>query len=244
VRWLTAPLLLILLACAPAGSAGTGTEPPPSERGAMAAPGPRAIPIDFSPEAIADYRQWILYEMNQTADLSRDFNAITYPDGVFVCTTLMHRAGEPHPTTEKHLMARLVEKGWTGTGAAAVIKASLSALCPRFDWGYRTYFDTQVETARREILTGLPWGAQTPMSVEVGWFVKSACGYLQTAGSAIGLEQHLHSLRPGGSKQGDPAAAFVRRVPDDVLLRRATHKAVFAGCLGYHQMLNGYWTMA
>lgn len=90
----------------------------------------------------------------------------------------------------------------------------------------------------------LPWSNGPPPDIEIGYFMKAACGYLATTGSANGLEAHLHSFRSGAANGAAPAAAFVQRVPDDQLLRRATHHAVFAGCLADHLELNAYWTTA
>lgn len=255
MRWLWVPLLMLTLACTPADqtnpAAGSGTPRPgpwsgtpvwstePSEGGARAAPQPRPGVFDASQEAADDYGFWVDYEMNQPADRLRDFETDTYPEGVLVCASLATG------TTEKELEARLSgTKGWTGSGAAAIIKAAVTALCPQLNRGYQTHFDKNVESAKLALAAELPWTAGPPPTHEIGFFLKTACGYLQDADSADGLEQHLHSYRRGGLNHNGQAAPFVQRIANDAMLRRATHHVVFAGCPGYHQLLNAHWTMA
>lgn len=135
-------------------------------------------------------------------------------------------------------------KGWSGTGAAAIIKGAVNALCTRYNQGYNTYFDRSVSSASAALGTALPWSNGVPPFYEVGYFMKETCGYLQKVGSAQGLEVHLHTFRRGGANENIVAATFIQRILDDQHLRRATHHAVFAGCLGDHLKLNSYWTMA
>ncbi len=256
LRLLLVPLLL-LVACAPeavatmptlvaspSGPSSAPIAPPPevspaqpTASGAMAAP-PAAI-IDASGQAAANYRAWLDYELNADADRLRDFETEAYPDGVSTC-------GQLALGTDLTLIERTLSgvKGWSGTGAAAIIKGAVNALCPQFNRGYQTYFDRTVTSASTALAAALPWSQGPPPFYEIGYFMKATCGYLGTTGSAGGLEAHLHSFRGGGPNQFEPAAAFVQRVLDDGLLRRATHHTVFAGCLGDHLKLNGYWTMA
>lgn len=211
----------------------------PSEwpRGADAAPG--AAIFDASPAATSNYANWLSYEMNSDGDLNRDFETEAYPDGVSVCAQLA--LGTSIPTIEQTLAGA---KGWSGTGAAAIVKGALNALCPQHNQGYKTYFDRNVDSASAVLANALPWNNGVPGIYETGSFIKEACRYLQTVGSAQGLEAHLHTFRPGATNQNLASAGFIQRLPDDQLLRRATHHAVFSGCLGDHLKLNAYWTMA
>jgi len=177
--------------------------------------------------------------MNADGDLLRPFETEAYPDGVFVCAQLA--LGTSVPAIEGTLAGA---KGWSGTGAAAIVKGALNALCPRYNQGYKTYFDRNVDSASAALASALPWSGGAPGVYETGFFIKEACGYLQKVRTAQGLEVHLHTFRLDSINQNQPAASFIQRIPDDQLLRRATHHAVFAGCLGDHLKLNGHWTMA
>lgn len=217
-----------------ATSGSTSTQP----RGANAAPD--AGIFDASAAATSNYWAWLVYEMNSDGDLRRGFETEAYPDGAFVCGQLA--IGTSIPIIEDTLSGA---KGWSGTGAAAIIKAAVNALCPRYNQGYTTYFDRSVSSASNALGTALPWSNNAvPPFYEVGYFMKAACEYLQKVGSAQGLEVHLHTFRQGGANGNTMAATFIQRIPDDQLLRRATHHAVFSGCLGDHLKLNSYWTMA
>ena len=194
---------------------------------------------DPSPEAAENYRAWVVYEMNQPQDQGRSFEVETYPEGVSVCSKLAFGLS----LTE--IKTRLSdEKGWTGSGSQAIIKGAVNALCPRYNTGYQTYFDRNVTAASNALVGALPWDSGFPAFYEVGYFMKAACQYLEVQGSAVGLMEYLVTFRAGGQNQHTHAAGFVQRIPSDLLLRRATHHVVFGGCLGYHQYLNGYWTMA
>ena len=261
---LLAPLGVVLTACTsnvpaasvpsavsvPPAAATAGPSPSPESAPSSAAPSTRATPagadaapeaaiIDASGTAATNYRAWLDYELNSDGDRLRNFETEAYPDGVFVCARLA--SGTAVAVIESTLSGT---KGWSGTGAAAIIKGAVNALCPQFNQGYQTYFDRTVASATTALAGALPWSHGPPPFYEIGYFMKASCAYLSTTGSAIGLEAHLHSFRVGGPNQSTSAAAFVQRVLDDQLLRRATHHAVFAGCLGDHYKLNGYWTMA
>lgn len=247
---LLAPVLLLLGACAAQPDAVPFTpedtlpvQPTPSAPSSAAATGgahaaPGGAVYDASQEAADNYRAWLDYELDSEADRQRDFDRDAYPDGVMVCAQFALRA-EPSETE-----ARLKTKGWSGTGAAAVVKAALEALCAQFNTGYQTRFDRDVAAAGAVLGTVMTWPGGPPAFYELGYFMKSACGFLRATGSAAGLEAFLHSHRPGGANATGRAAAFVQRVPDDALLRRATNHVVLAGCAGDHRLLGYYWTNA
>ncbi len=242
---------------APAGTPGfTGTRAatvPPSQA-AQGAPAPDGSPsvltqganagpypgiYDASATAAANYRLWLNYEMDSDTDLARGFESDSYPDGVSVCAQLA--LNTPLESIERKLNET---RGWSLTGAVAIVKGALNALCPRYNQGYKTAFDRNVDSASAVLARAVTWSGVAPGTYETGYFIKEACGYLKKRGTADGLEVHLHTFRVNAPNQTAPAAAFIQRAADDVQLRRATHHAVFAGCLGHHRLLNGYWTMA
>lgn len=209
--------------------------------GANAAPDVTSSPEPhLNDEAVDLYRAWLVYEMNSDNDRLRKFEDEALPDGVFVCVQL--RLGRSYSEIEDTLSGA---KGWTGTGAAAIVKGALNALCPSLNQGYMTYFDRQERQFSAALATAAQWTAGVPPFYENGSFMKEVCRYLQVTGSAYGLEQHLHSFRMGGSNADNaPTSTFIQRVGDDVTLRRFTNLAAMNGCLGDQYKLNGYWTMA
>lgn len=214
-----------------------GGSPSGQAEGANAGPYPGVY--DPSETAAANYRLWLNYEMDSDSDLARGFDSDSYPDGVSVCAQLALST-----PIEKIEMKLSGSKGWSGTGAAAIVKGALNALCPRYNQGYQTGFDRTVDSASAVLARAVTWAGVAPGIYETGYFIKEACGYLKKLRTADGLEVHLHLFRLNGPNQNAPAAAFIQRAADDVQLRRATHHAVFAGCLGDHRLLNGYWTLA
>ena len=223
-------------------SAPPVTDPPTTvPQGANAAPPAGGI-YDASQTAADNYRLWLTYEMALPQDLNREYETEAYPDGVSVCAKLA--TGTDVRLIEDHLSGT---RGYTRSGAAAIIKGAVQALCPHRNQGYMTYFDRQVVSATTALTTSMSWSPEPPPYYEIGYFMKFTCAYLQQYGSATNLEVTLHSYRLGGSNQatGGSISTFVQRFGlDDQLLRRATHHAVFNGCLGDHGKLNGYWTMA
>ncbi|MCC6497036.1 MAG: hypothetical protein IT193_12360 [Propionibacteriaceae bacterium] len=233
----TTPVTAVPPSQPPQGAPAPEGSQSPLPQGANAGPYPGIY--DASAAAAATYRLWLNYEMDSETDLARGFESDSYPDGVSVCAQLA--LNTPLESIERKLSET---KGWSVTGAVAIVKGALNALCPRYNQGYKTGFDRTVDSVSAVLARGVTWSGVAPGIYETGYFIKEACGYLKKLGTADGLEVHLHSFRLNAPNQTAPAAAFIQRVADDVQLRRATNHAVFAGCLGHHRLLNAYWTMA
>jgi hypothetical protein len=128
--------------------------------------------------------------------------------------------GEPIDAT---VAAIRLEFGFDNTGAEAVVAAALRALCPAYNFGYRTSFDRNVAGAQESIRVS--WG-QLPDEVATGTTAKLVCGYL-IARSADGLTTLLHSE---GTPSGAPLKLTVRSV-------------VAAHCPALQYRIDsGYWT--
>ena len=192
---------------------------------------------DPSQAAVDDFRLWIEYETEPSYDPGKNFDQHAYPDGVVACTELTLR------TDPKAIEARLADsKGWSRTGASAVVKGAMNALCPWRNTGYRTYFDKQVTLAYQAV-NGKIAGGLTSNEYGVGWFGKATCNYLNASG-AMGLEAYLHSFRAGGANASTQAGVFVQTIADDLSLRRAAYWATLHLCPADNDKLNLYWSQA
>jgi hypothetical protein len=112
--------------------------------------------------------------------------------------------------------------GLDGAGAEATVAAALRVICPRYNTGYRTYFDRNVSQARELIHNG--WGRYPP-EVPTGETAKLVCGFLSRRSDATGLTSLMHSE---GTPGGAPIKLTVRSV-------------VSAACPGQDSKLGPYW---
>lgn len=208
--------------------------------GADAAPGATPGPaiFDASQQAADNFKLWIEYESSPALDPAKQFEQHTYPDGVSVSARTMVGA---QPSA---IQTGLQGKGWSGTGAAAVIKAALQALCPDRNPGYRTAFDRSVASAQYVLRAELPWTGPEPGEYQVGWFAKLSCAHLRQRG-IDGFEALLHSHRVGAANAAAQSAQFVQAVgSDDLRLRRATGLVVRQVCIDQHQVVRYHWQLA
>jgi len=112
--------------------------------------------------------------------------------------------------------------GLDGAGAEATVAAALRVMCPRYNTGYRTYFDRNVSEARESISN--EWGRYPP-EVSTGETAKLVCGFLSRRKDATGLTALLHSE---GTPGGAPIKLTVRAV-------------VGAVCPAQDSKLGPYW---
>lgn len=206
-----------------AGPVATIVAPPGSStgpQGADAAPAAtwRATSGSYDPSqaAVDAFRLWMEYETEPSLDPGKNVDQDAHPDGVAACAQLALNANPA--AIESQLKDT---KGWSGTGASAVVKGAMNALCPWRNSGYRTYFDRQVTIAYQAVNGRIAGGVETNEN-GIGWFGKATCNYLNASG-AVGLEAYLYSFRAGGANAATQAAVFVQTVADDPSLRRAAY---------------------
>lgn len=210
----------------------------PTSSGANAAPSGTGSIYLTDQQAVDNYYAWVTYEFQMPQDWNRSFETDTYPAGVYVCAE--SALGSRPSVIEQKLAA---DRGYTGSGASAIVKGALNALCPWNNQGYMTYFDRNVESVRNAMATRFSWNNGVPVAYEIGFFTKEVCTYLGMHGTT-GLWELLQSMKPGGANSAHPAAVIVSYAWDDQVLRQFVTVSALHGCPGYHSSLGPFYTMA
>ena len=179
------------------------TPPPIATGGANAAPTePVRSFYDNSQRAATDFGAWWRYELQVRDDELRGVQQ-AYVDGIAVCEI---RATGKSPDTA---VATLKQMGWTEGGGAAIVAAAVRTLCPHYDFGtassdgtimgWKTYFDEQVNLSYPLVLRAMvPFNLRNqPTHIDVGWFGKYTCTYLQSTNTSIGLLDYLMNQGKG-----------------------------------------------
>jgi hypothetical protein len=208
----------------------------PSGGGARAAPAASVSPADPAAE---QFWQWIAYETDPKLDPTRNLKDNSLLWGRTVCSQT--KLGVTRETALELLRA----DDWSTTSAEAIIKGALNALCPeRNTPPYATAFDGDVRGAVGALQRELPWSGPGPEEFDVGWFAKSACGYLRQGNSINGFEAHLHSHRVGGASPTATGARLIQAFgTNDAGLRKATSLVVRQTCFDVHHILRYHWNV-
>lgn len=147
-------------------------------------------------EAATDFGAWWRYELQLRDDEQRGVQQ-AYIDGIAACGI------RANGKTPEAAVGALEQMGWTGGGAAAIYAAAVRTLCTHYDFGasfsdgtilgWKTYFDKQVNLSYPLVLQAMvPFGLRSqPNRIDVGWFGKYTCTYLQTTNTSIGLLDYL-----------------------------------------------------
>ena len=206
----------------------TPSVPMVEPEGADAAPNqaPRAFYVNTQ-EAAEAFGGWWRYELQAKDDELRGVQQ-AYIDGIAACAI---RANGKAPETA---VATLKQMGWTQGGGAAIYAAAVRTLCPHHDFGvassdgtimgWKTYFDEQVNLSYPLVQRALVQFnlRNQPNRIDVGWFGKYTCTYLQSTNTSVGLLDYL-------ATQGKWLALTETR-----LLAQATAKAVVTNmCPGH-----------
>ena len=80
---------------------------------------------------------WVSYEALDVKQLSHSDSEF-YAAGLGVCSWIVN--GQATATRSVDVLKQ--NAGYTGTEAAAIVRSALVALCPSYDLGFRTAFDT------------------------------------------------------------------------------------------------------
>ena len=176
--------------------------------GANAAPQPagRIQPGELfnkSPEAAANFRLWIEYEMppsywNKYAT-SKVVADQLLTDGKAVC--IMLSGGRQHETTVTVMQD--LRFGHNKTEAEAIHMAAVQALCPHLMGGLPTTFDRNVEAAFGQLQSYQMADGSLLSRFDVGWAGKFSCHYLESGAVPASLKQWLRQYA-GRVRVADP----------------------------------------
>jgi hypothetical protein len=205
-------------------------------RGANAAPGAPQSPnpiFDASQQAFDNFISWFVYETMEATDFPGKNGDTVYADGVAMCGQIRLNKNPRDLMSEASGL-----KGYSGTGAAALYKATINALCPWHNLGYQTYFDRNVVSMKTGVDRLISWNPQPPTIYEYGYLAREVCTYLKYY-QTNGLEEHMLGL-----VNKDAAANLLAYTNNDQRFRKIlVHQAVLGVCPGYTMNLGGYWTM-
>jgi hypothetical protein len=191
---------------------------PSGMEGADAAP--QAQFYNSSNEAKQAYYDWWVYEVQVPQDY-RDFSTI-YTDGIAACGARARGAGVTAiETTWKN------ELGYTASGASAILKAALVALCPQYDLGYTTYFDRNVQAFASNAMKHITFGRTDIKLYEFGAFMEETCASLQLSTiGGTGIVAQMGGLVNSGY------FTLVDGSVDMNVLYILINEATKAGCMG------------
>ncbi len=169
------------------------------------------------------YLAWWEYEQQIPQD-RRDAQTL-YIDGIGVCAARARGAGM---TAIEDTWAK--EFGYTKSGAAAIAKAALVALCPQYNSGYQTYFDLNVITFSQYVQIYVtftrPYNAPIEQ-YEFGAFMKETCGALNSPlVGGTGIYDHMNRLMQQGY------FSLVKPPVDSQIVKIMINEATKAGCDG------------
>lgn len=191
--------------------------------GANAAPDGSGIHTiyDSSETAKSNFHAWWNYEIQVPQD-NREFNAI-YEAGRIVCAS---RAGGAGVIAIENVLT--TEMGYTPSGASGIVRASLAALCPQYDLGYRTYFDQNALKFAQALQSKITF-QRVPSEMELGAFMKETCAALAAPGiGGTGIYNHI-----AGLTVNDYFYNLFGETVDSQVLYIFINEATKAGCTGF-----------
>lgn len=211
-----------------AGPAPVSTlEPKPESKSQGANAGP-VVPSQgqqgiYDPSQLAhdNFYTWWVYEVQTPQDWQESFEQTIYPLGVTTCGQL---ALGKKPTVVAASIA--AEDGLTGSAGQAIVVSAMKTLCPKYNTGYKSYFDKNVDAFAVTVQRDLTFGNPKPTHEDYGYFMKEVCWYF---------------TYDRGVRSGAPAAMSalrnVRYLPNVLTTREtmwiAINDAISAGCGGY-----------
>ena len=203
----------------------------PKSQGADAAPGSPNPMYDASAEAEQNFIAWFAYETYDESDFPSKDRAAVYADGVALCTQL--RTGKD-PSLAMYDIEHI--KSYSGTGAAALYKAAINALCPWHNQGFQTHIDQSVNRMMSSVNRSISWTPNAPPFYDYGNFAKEVCGYLSIY-RTDGLEEHLRGLQ-GTYTQGN---MMVYISGDTTYMKILVKESVMSLCDAHLTTLGPYW---
>lgn len=160
---------------------GVNTDKPSAE-GADAGPGAKPF-YNGSQTAYTNFVAWWAYEFQVQQDFNVPADKI-YGAGIAVCGSRYQHAG-----TDAILTVIERDMGFTKAGAAGIYRAALEALCPEYNLGYKTYFDSNVDTMIAALSGKIVFKVMPP-AYQFGYFMKETCAALVQFGGS-GLWNHM-----------------------------------------------------
>ena len=197
--------------------------PTAASSGAKAGPDDSVAPMyNASDEARQAYYNWLNYEFQSHEDGNRPAEDL-YTEGVVTCSS--RRTG----MSESMIVESLAQnKGYTRSAGAAIVKASLNALCPNMNRNYMTYFDTNVDKFYNAVVTQrrVTYSAQVPSVYYYGYYMKEVCAFMSTSVNA-GQQVYDHFARAVRDDH-----TLTRGGVSETVLRIYLKHAVNSGCYG------------
>jgi len=197
----------------------------PESQGANAGPqapsqGLQGI-YDPSQLAYDNFYSWWVYEVQTPQDWQESFEQTIYPLGVSTCG---HLALGKRPSVIAAKIA--TENGLTGSAGQAIVVGAMKALCTKYDTGYKSYFDKNVDAFAVMVQQDLAFSDPKPTRVDFGYFMKEVCWYFT-------YDRGVRSEAPAAMS----ALRNVRYLPNVLTTRdtmwTAINDAISAGCSGY-----------
>jgi len=165
------------------------TANPPDSGGANGGPAVTTAAhgiYDGSLQAKQLFYVWLNYEMQAREDNTPELVAKAYGAGIVVCASR-----DRNTSTDAIETVITREMGYTRSGAMAIIRSGLEALCPWSNLGYKTYFDRNVDSFMVNIKPYITYKVIPPFYA-YGFFMKETCLSLADSGGSQ-IYAHMRS---------------------------------------------------